>query len=167
MNQARPLTSHYSHPVKTKRILLTLALLLWTATGWTKEASIAQMIASINADAQKPGGAERALKSISISTRVPVATLEKEKASTDVSYGDLYIAHAIANAAGKSFNEIVKLKKQGQSWDKISDDNNVSLGGKKVKKMAAANPTPTPRNMQRPAVNQAPDQSSSYKAPMP
>jgi hypothetical protein len=153
--------------MKTKNILLTLAVLLFAGTGWTKEMSISQTIAGIDADAQKPGGPERALKSISASTHVPVATLEKEKASSGVSYGELYIAHAIASAAGKSFTEIVKLKKQGKTWDKIADDNNVSLGGKKVKKMANTTATPTPRTMRTPSSQPTPDQSSSYKMPMP
>ncbi len=130
-------------------------------TGWATEMSISQTIASINADAQKPGGSERALKSISASTHIPVAILEKEKANSGVSFGDLYIAHAIASASGKSFTEIVKLKKQGQTWDKIADDNNVSLGGKKVKKMADAKASPTPRMMRGPSDQT--NQSSGYK----
>jgi hypothetical protein len=150
--------------MKTKNILLALAVLLFASTGWTKEMSINQTIAGIDADAQKPGGPERALKSISASTHVPVATLEKEKASSGVTYGELYIAHAIASASGKSFTEIVKLKKQGKTWDKIADDNNVSLGGKKVKKMTEAKPSPSPRSMQRtPSSQPTPDQSSGYK----
>ena len=137
--------------MNTKNIFLILVLLLSASTGRTQTASISQTIASINADAQKPGGAERALKSISASTHVPVATLEKEKAGTSLSYGDLYIAHAIASAANKSFAQMVKLKKQDQSWDKIADDNNVSFGGKKVKKnVANAKPTPVSRTTSQP-----------------
>ena len=147
--------------MNAKNIFFLLVLLLCASTGWTQTASISQTIASINADAQKPGGSEHALKSISASTHVPVATLENEKARTGMSYGDLYVAHAIASAAGKSFDQILKLKKQGQSWDKIADDNNVSLGGKKVKKNVAAKPGPTPGTRSQPPPQ--PDTSSSYK----
>ena len=151
--------------MKTKIILLTLAVLLWAAPGWAKEASISQMIASLNADAQKPGGDERVLKSISASTHVPVATLAKEKASSGLSYGEVYIAHAIASASGKNFNDVAQLKKKGKTWDQIADENNVSLGGKKVKKMSAeVKPSPSPRMRSGPS--NATDQSSSYKAPM-
>jgi hypothetical protein len=74
-----------------------------------------------------------------------VATLEKEKAKSGLNYGDLYAAHAIASAAGKSFDQIAALKAKGQTWDKIADDNGVSLGGKKAPKtVAVAKPTPTP-----------------------
>jgi hypothetical protein len=150
--------------MKTKAGLIALVILSGLVTGWSKEVSITQTIASLNADAQKPGGEERVLKSISASTHVPVATLAKEKASSGLSLGDLYVAHALANAAGKNFNDFVKLKKQGQTWDKIADDNNVSLGGKKVKKMADAKATPTPKNM-RPPSNQPEQPSSSYRSP--
>lgn len=62
---------------------------------------------------------------------MPAATLEKEKAKSNLSYGELYIAHAIASASGKTFDAIAALKAKGESWDKIADENNVSLGGKK------------------------------------
>ena len=154
--------------MKTKAGLIALVILFGTVTGWAKEMPISQTIASLNADAQKPGGEERVLKSISASTQVPVVTLAKEKASSGLSCGDLYVAHALANAAGKNFNDLVKLKKQGQTWDKIADDNNVSLGGKKVKKVADAKPSPSPRRMQRtPSSQPTPEQSSSYRMPMP
>jgi hypothetical protein len=110
-----------------------------------KAASIEKTMADINADAQKEGGPERVLKSISASTHVPVATLEKEKAKSGMSYGDLFVAHAIAKAAGKSFEEIAALKTKGQTWDQVADANNVSLGGKKTVKNAAPKASPTPQ----------------------
>lgn len=130
--------------MKMKSFFLTLVVLLSVTAVRVQAASIAQTIANINADAQKEGGPERALKTISASTHIPVATLEKEKAKSGLSYGDLFIAHAIASASGKSFDQIAALKAKGQTWDKIADDNNVSLGGKKVVKKVAAKPTPTP-----------------------
>jgi hypothetical protein len=131
--------------MKAKKLFLTLlALGCVTAIG-VQAATIKQTISQINADANKPGGPEQVLKSISASTHVPVATLEKEKAKSGLNYGDLYAAHAIASAAGKSFDQIAALKAKGQTWDKIADDNGVSLGGKKAPKtVAVAKPTPTP-----------------------
>ena len=147
--------------MKIKNIFL-VTLILSCASGWSQAAPIDQTIASINADAQKPGGPDRALKSISASTHVPVATLAKEKASSGLSYGDLYAAHAIANAAGKNFDQVVKLKTKGKSWEKVADESNVSLDGKpKVikKTTTAVAPRPTPR-AQMPA---PPDTSNNYK----
>jgi hypothetical protein len=147
--------------MKIKNIFL-VTLILSCASGWSQAAPIDQTIASINADAQKPGGPDRALKSISVSTRVPVATLAKEKASSGLSYGDLYAAHAIANAAGKNFDQVVKLKTKGKTWAKVADESNVSLDGKpKVikKTTTAVTPRPTPRAQMPPP----PDTSGSYK----
>lgn len=117
------------------------------ATLQVQAATIKQTIASINADASKPGGPERVVKSISKSTGVPAATLEKQKAKTGLSYGDIFAAHSIAKASGKTFDQIAALKTKGQSWDKIAEENNVSLGGQKTTKTAAAataSPSPTP-----------------------
>ena len=52
------------------------------------------------------------------------------------------MAHSIAKAAGKSFEEIAAMKAKGETWDKISDENNVSLDGKK--KVVKEKPTPSP-----------------------
>src|ERR1043166_9968047 len=99
------------------RTLSPALIFLLFATLNLEATPITQTIASINADAQKQGGPERALKSISASTHVPVATLEKEKAKFGLSFGDLYVAHAITSAAGKNFEQIVGLKMKGQTWD--------------------------------------------------
>lgn len=118
------------------------------ATLQVQAATIKQTIVSINADASKPGGPERVVKSISKSTGVPAATLEKQKAKTGMTYGDIFAAHSIAKASGKNFDQIAALKAKGQSWDQIADANNVSLGGQK--KVAtkdappAATTSPTP-----------------------
>jgi hypothetical protein len=131
--------------MKMQKILLLVTLLSLAAFQAQAEA-INQTIARINADAKKPGGPDAVLKSISKSTHVPAATLEKEKAKSNLSYGELYIAHAIASASGKPFDAIAALKAKGESWDKIADENGVSLGGKKVtqKPTVAAKPSPTP-----------------------
>jgi lipoprotein-anchoring transpeptidase ErfK/SrfK len=130
--------------MKLKRIFLTLIVLAAVAGVGVKASSVQKTIANVNADANKPGGPEQVLKSISASTHVPVATLEKQKAKSGLSYGDLFIAHSIAKASGKSFEEIAAMKTKGQTWDKIAEDNNVSLDGKKVVKKVAAKPNPTP-----------------------
>ena len=131
--------------MKTKKLFLTLLILGSIAAVGVNAATINQTIARINADAKKPGGPEQVLKSISASTHVPVATLEKEKAKSGLNYGDLYAAHAIASASGKSFADVAAMKAKGQTWDQIADANGVSLGGKKQQKtVAAAKATPTP-----------------------
>lgn len=133
--------------MKMKYFLFAVVAGFSLAALQVQAATIKQTVASINADASKPGGPERVLKSISKSTGVPAATLEKQKATTGLSYGDVFAAHSIAKASGKSFDQIAALKAKGQSWDKIAEENNVSLGGeKKVAKTdaAAAKSSPTP-----------------------
>lgn len=132
--------------MKMKYFLFAVVAGFSLATLQVQAATIKQTVANINADASKPGGPERVLQSISKSTGVPAATLEKQKAKTGLSYGDVFAAHSIAKASGKSFDQIAALKAKGQSWDKIAEDNNVSLGGQKVAKTnaPAAKSSPTP-----------------------
>lgn len=135
--------------MKMKKLFLTLSVLALVTAVQVRAATIERTMANINADANKPGGPEQVLKSISASTGVPVATLEKQKAKTGMSYGDLFAAHSIAKAAGKKFDEIADLKVKGESWDKIAEANNVSLGGKKANKQAEVKPKPSPTPPQK------------------
>jgi hypothetical protein len=109
-------------------------------------APIEKTMAALNADAQKPGGPERVMKSISASTHVPVATLEKGKAKYKLNYGDLFMAYSIASASGKTFDDIAARKAKGASWQKVADEVNVSLDGKKkvAKQDPGAKPAATP-----------------------
>ena len=129
-----------------KTLSLTLVV-LFSITAALFAATIKQTVASINSDAGKEGGPARVVQSISKSTGVPGATLEKQKASTGLTYGDLFAAHSIAKASGKTFDEIAALKKKGQTWDQIAEANGVDIGGKKTstaKNQPAAKPSPTP-----------------------
>lgn len=132
--------------MKMKTLSLTLVV-LFSVTAGLFAATIKQTVVSINADAGKAGGPARVVQSISKSTGVPAATLEKQKASTGLTYGDLFAAHSIAKASGKTFEEIAALKKKGQTWDQIAEANGVDIGGKKsatAKNQPAAKPSPTP-----------------------
>jgi hypothetical protein len=138
--------------MKIRNFSLALVVLFSLTALTGQAASIDKTAASLNADAQKPGGPDLVLKSIAASMHIPVATLEKEKAKSNFSYGDLYAAHAIANASGKSFSDIAKLKSAGKTWDKIAEESNVSLDGKKktVKKSdPKATPTPEVRSLRQ------------------
>jgi|SRR5215469_296860 len=68
------------------------------------------------------------LARISDETGVPVATLQAERASTGLGWGELEKAHLLANASGKSFDEIVALHKGGEGWGQIAHDNGLNLG---------------------------------------
>src|SRR6266536_4813563 len=68
------------------------------------------------------------LNRISTETGVPVATLQAERASTGLGWGGLEKAHLLANASGRSFDDIVDLHKSGEGWGKIAHDNGLNLG---------------------------------------
>jgi hypothetical protein len=68
------------------------------------------------------------LDRISAETGVPVATLQAERASTELGWGGLEKAHLLANASGRSFDDIVALHQGGQGWGKIAHDNGLNLG---------------------------------------
>jgi hypothetical protein len=68
------------------------------------------------------------LDRISAETGVPVATLQAERASTGLGWGGLEKAHLLANASGRSFDDIVALHQGGQGWGKIAHDNGLNLG---------------------------------------
>ena len=95
--------------------------------------SINKIVAQLNTDAKTPAGEARAFQSVSKSTGVPSNVLQKQKAQTGLAVGDLYVAHAISAASGKSFSAVVAAKRGGQTWAQIAEAHNVSLGGGKSK----------------------------------
>src|SRR6266404_7602383 len=68
------------------------------------------------------------LTRISDETGVPVDTLQTERASTGLGYGELETAHLLANASGQNFDDIVAMHKAGEGWGKIAHDNGLNLG---------------------------------------
>jgi hypothetical protein len=98
-------------------------------TGKNDPATIAKLIADI--DAAIRANKQRTLSVIVINTDVAAATLEKEKAQTGFSFGEIYVAHSLALSTGKKFDAIVALKKRGQTWSQIAQAHNVTLKGSK------------------------------------
>jgi hypothetical protein len=88
---------------------------------------IAKLIDDINAAARK--NKERMLSIIVINTDVAASTLEKQKAESGLTFGDIYVAHSLALATKKKFSAIMALKKSGKSWAEIARSHHVSLKG--------------------------------------
>jgi hypothetical protein len=107
--------------------------------GWKKDNSpttkavaadpkaIAKLIDEINAAVRK--NKERMLSIIVINTNVAATTLEKQKAESGLTFGDVYVAHSLALATKKKFSTIMGMKKSGNSWAQIAKSHNVSLKG--------------------------------------
>ena len=90
-------------------------------------AAIAKLIADIDAAAKV--NKERMLRIIVINTDVAATTLEQEKARTGLSYGELYVAHSLALACHRTFDQIVAMKKKGRTWIQIAQLHEVKLRG--------------------------------------
>lgn len=109
------------------------------SSGWSKDKlpsavaavddskAVAKLINDINAAVQKDK--RRMLSIIVINTNVAATTLEQQKARTGLSFGDIYVAHALSLATRKKFATIVALKAGGQSWSQIARAHKVSLKG--------------------------------------
>lgn len=109
-------------------VFILMITLLSTAMARADDsAAINKLIVDINAAAKT--NKARILRIIVINTDVAASTLELEKARTGLSYGEVYVAHSLAIASHKSFNQIVALKAGGQSWAKIAQMHKVSLRG--------------------------------------
>jgi hypothetical protein len=65
---------------------------------------------------------------ISDETGVPVDTLQAQRTSTGLGWGELENAHLLSNATGQSFDDIVALHQAGEGWGKIAHDNGLKLG---------------------------------------
>jgi hypothetical protein len=90
-------------------------------------AAINKLIADIDAAAK--ANKTRMLRIMVINTDVAASTLEEEKSRTGLTLGEIYVAHSLAMASKKGFNEMVALKAKGQSWAKIAEMHRVSLKG--------------------------------------
>src|ERR1043166_1962071 len=108
-------------------ILFLITLLSPVPVRADDSAAINKLIADINA-ATKTNKA-RMLKIMVINTDVAASTLEQEKSRTGLSLGDVYVAHSLAMASQKTFEQIVALKTKGQSWAAIAQAHKVSLKG--------------------------------------
>ena len=73
-------------------------------------------------------GQTHVLTRISNETGVPVDTLQTQKSATGLGNGELETANLLANASGKSFDDIVATHKAGEGWGKIAHDNGLNLG---------------------------------------
>ena len=105
-------------------------MITWLSTAMVSaddSAAIHKLIVDINAAAKT--NKARILRIMVINTDVAASTLELEKARTGLSYGEVYVAHSLAIASHKSFNQIVALKASGQSWARIAQMHKVSLQG--------------------------------------
>jgi hypothetical protein len=111
-----------------KFVVIFLTTFLSVAIAAAEDAAaIAKLIDDINAAVRT--NKQRMLSIITINTDIAASTLERQKAETGMTFGDVYVAHSLALATKKKFSAIVALHKSGQSWAQIAKSHNVTLKG--------------------------------------
>ncbi len=92
-------------------------------------ADLNKEINQLNDTAKTLDGQKRVLEKISQATGVPATTLEAERKSSKLGFGELMIAHLLATSSGKTYDQILNEFKSGKGWGQIAKDNKVKLGG--------------------------------------
>ena len=67
------------------------------------------------------------LSRLSEKLSVPADTLAQQKSQNNLSFGQLYMAHALAKAANKDFDAMMAQIKSGKTWSLLVQENNVRL----------------------------------------
>jgi hypothetical protein len=73
-------------------------------------------------------GDHPSLDRISEETGVPVATLQAQRTTTGLGFGELENANLLANASGQSFDTILAKRRAHEGWGKIAHDFGLNLG---------------------------------------
>jgi hypothetical protein len=67
------------------------------------------------------------LAKLSEKLSIPADTLAQQKSQHNLSFGQLYMAHALARAANKDFDTMMSQIKSGKTWSLLVKENNVRL----------------------------------------
>ena len=91
------------------------------------EADLQRSAENINHQSGTHKGERQVLHSIADETGVRPATLRDEKQATGYGNGELLIANLLARASGRSFDDIVAMRKT-EGWGKLAHDLDLNLG---------------------------------------
>jgi hypothetical protein len=115
--------------MKSVSFFLVVTALLCATTFADDEANLNRVLGSLNARANMPNGKNYVMAVVSRETKVPIKTLAMEQSQTGFGFGELFAAHTVAAASGKSFQEIATLRlKQRKNWSQMSQQLNVDIG---------------------------------------
>jgi len=87
-----------------------------------------QQAGRLDREAKHAMGNHRVFESLSRQLGVPADVLKAQRRKTRFSFGQLFIASALANETGKTFDQIAREFKSGRGWGEIAQENNVKLG---------------------------------------
>jgi hypothetical protein len=100
--------------------LLTLAFSVLPAQAQYSEIyRLDKAVHSLDEQAVLAGLAER--------LSVPAATLAQQKIQHNLSFGQLYMAHALAKAINKDFDTVMSQIKSGKTWSMLAQENHVRM----------------------------------------
>ena len=84
-------------------------------------AGLRSAVLALDAQAgKKVEGWELIASAVSIQTGVPVPTLQRQHATTHLSYGELLVANSLAKTSRKSFATIIAMKGKVRGWGELS-----------------------------------------------
>ena len=72
-------------------------------------------------------GEKAVLAKLSEKLSVPADTLAQRKAQYNLSFGQLYMAHALAAATNKDFETVMSQIKSGKTWGMLVHENNIRM----------------------------------------
>ncbi len=84
--------------------------------------------ARLDDEARQNTGNQPVFESLSKQLNVPVDVLQADKQNTGFGFGQLFIAHSLAQASGQSFDQLAGEFRAGKGWGEIAKENNLKLG---------------------------------------
>ena len=122
----------------------------YTAPVNTKETAldrIKRMVAKINQEASTEEGEAAVKARLSQQLRCPPDTLEWQRTTWGVGYGEIAMVHGFAKASKKktSPGEVYEMRRSGMEWEAIAKNLGVKVDAVASKMTKSAAPPPTPK----------------------
>ena len=122
---------------------------VYTAPEKTKETAldrIQRMVAKINQEASTEDGETAVLARLSQQLRCPPDTLEWQRTTWGVGYGEVAMVHGFAKSAKKKTTpgEVYEMRRSGMEWDVIAKNLGVKVDAVASKMKKNVGPKPTP-----------------------
>jgi hypothetical protein len=113
------------HFFSEHRMLIGLGLLALAAglagAGEPVARDLQAAAAAVNQEARGPEGRQHVITALAALFDLSADTIEAERAATRLGFGEIAIAHAIAEATGgaRNFQQVVAMKESGLGWGQV------------------------------------------------
>jgi len=102
------------------RLIVCAVFLMTASVVGAGDPTLSDRAAAIDRAATSPDGARLVVGHISRKLGVSVETLRTQRAQTGLGWGDVFIGHRLARAAGLQFDPIAAEFKGGKTWEDIA-----------------------------------------------